>query len=82
MLLLLKAYMVGTFHEMAGLMTLRAHRIEKCDKFAEKCLGSERFLRWFSEMVGARSSRLRNLRSFPLHMRGSSIHPYIIRADG
>ena len=42
--------------EMAGdLQTLRARRIELCDKFASKCLSSERFGHWFSEHVPGRA---------------------------
>ena len=33
--------------EMAGVSTLREHRIEHCDKFASKCANSDRFGHWF-----------------------------------
>ena len=43
--------------ELAALPTLRAHRVEQCDKFASKCASSERFCHWFSEKVGRRATR-------------------------
>ena len=33
--------------ELAGVETLRSRRVELCDKFASKCLGSRRFSAWF-----------------------------------
>ena len=43
--------------EMAGLPILRERRIVQIDKFAAKCLASERFSDWFPEVVGRRSGR-------------------------
>ena len=43
--------------EKAGLSTLRARRIELVDKFAEKCLLSDRFKEWFPLRQGRCSSR-------------------------
>ena len=45
--------------EMASLKTLRARRIELCDKFANKCLRSERFGHWFPLHEQTRVSRSR-----------------------
>ena len=41
--------------ELAGVTTLRARRIELCDKFARKALGSARFCGWFPERITGRS---------------------------
>ena len=41
---------------MAGLGTLRDRRIELTDKFAAKCLGSDRFRSWFPLKSGVRVS--------------------------
>ena len=38
--------------ERAGVQTLRARRIELCDKFIDKARGSSRFQHWFPEKVG------------------------------
>lgn len=43
--------------EKAGLTTLRKRRIEQCDKFANKCLASERFRHWFPLKEGRISAR-------------------------
>ena len=43
----------------AGVATLRQRRIESCDKFAAKCLGSKNFSHWFPEKRSARSSQRR-----------------------
>ena len=43
--------------EMAGITTLRARRIEHCNKFAKKCLDSVRFSTWFPLATGRRSAR-------------------------
>ena len=42
--------------EITGLPTLRARRIELCDRFAGKCLGTERFGSWFPIKAGTRAS--------------------------
>ena len=42
--------------EKAGIVTYRARRIELCDKFANKALGSDRFSRWFPEKQRAKAS--------------------------
>ena len=41
--------------ELAGITTHRARRIELCDKFAHKALGSARFCGWFPERITGRS---------------------------
>ena len=43
--------------EMADLPTLRQRRIELTDKFAQKCLGNDRFKEWFPEKRLRRSTR-------------------------
>lgn len=43
--------------EESGLDTLRKRRITACDKFANSCLGNERFGGWFPPAVQARHSR-------------------------
>ena len=43
--------------EMAGITTLRERRIEQCDKFAAKCLSSDRFAGWFPLKNTRRSGR-------------------------
>ena len=43
--------------EKSGLQTLRARRIELCDKFATKCIRSDRFRHWFPEHIPGRRSR-------------------------
>ena len=43
--------------EMAGLTTLRQRRIDQCDKFAAKCLASDRFSDWFPTKKTRRSAR-------------------------
>ena len=42
--------------EKSGLTTLRARRVELCDKFAGKCLGTVRFGHWFPLKEGTRAS--------------------------
>ena len=42
--------------EMAGITTLRERRIDHCDKFASKCVNSERYSTWFP-LNGGRSTR-------------------------
>ena len=42
---------------MAEVKTLRQRRIEACDKFAAKCLGSVRFLEWFPRKGDRTSGR-------------------------
>ena len=37
----------ASMREMAGVTTLRQRRIQATDKFASKCVGSDRFSRWF-----------------------------------
>lgn len=46
-----------TLRQEAGLQTLRERRIGLTDKFARKCLNSERFKRWFPLSEGRRSGR-------------------------
>ena len=41
----------------AGITTLRARRVEMCDKFAEKAAGNPMFLRWFPPREGRTSAR-------------------------
>ena len=43
--------------EIAGLTTLRERRIEYCDKFANKCIESDRFTDWFPEKSLKRATR-------------------------
>ena len=43
--------------EKAGLETLRERRIKSCDKFANKCLASERFSKFFPLKQGRQSAR-------------------------
>ena len=45
--------------ELAGIETLRVRRVDSCDKFAAKCLGSKRFASWFPLQDGGvrRSAR-------------------------
>ena len=43
--------------ELADLTTLRERRIEHCDKFAMKCVDSDRFSHWFPPVTGRRSAR-------------------------
>ena len=43
--------------EMVGLDTLRNRRVALCDKFANKCINSDRFSGWFPEVNSARRSR-------------------------
>ena len=43
--------------QLACVTTLRERRITLTDKFAEKCLKSERFKHWFPEAEGRRSGR-------------------------
>ena len=43
--------------EKAGLDTLRARRVVLCDKFANKCIQSDRFAAWFPRHVPGRSTR-------------------------
>ena len=43
--------------EMSGLPTLRARRIEQCDKFARKCADSDRFHHWFPLKTQSRATR-------------------------
>ena len=40
--------------KLAGVTTLRDRRIAACDKFANKCLGSTRFSKWFPLKKGGR----------------------------
>ena len=65
----------------SGISTLRARRIEHCDKFAAKCAASARFSKWFPLTTGRRSgrsgvwqeeyketfARCERLRAFPVH---------------
>ena len=43
--------------DLAGVTTLRERRIQACDKFAKKCLGSGRFSKWFPVRTGRASAR-------------------------
>ena len=43
--------------DMAGITTLRQRRIEQCDKFAAKCVASDRFSHWFPVKKTRRSTR-------------------------
>ena len=43
--------------QMAGVTTLRERRVDLTDKFAQKCLTSERFRHWFPASEGRRSGR-------------------------
>ena len=43
--------------DMAGLETLRERRITQCDKFAAKCVASDRFSDWFPKCMNRRSAR-------------------------
>ena len=43
--------------EKAGVSTLRARRIEMCDKFAEKAAKNPMFMRWFPPREGRSSAR-------------------------
>ena len=43
--------------EMAGVTTLRARRIQLCDKFAEKAAANPRFQRWFPPRAGRQGTR-------------------------
>ena len=45
--------------KLAGVTTLRERRIQACDAFAKKCLGSSRFSTWFPPRAAGRSSRRR-----------------------
>ena len=47
----------AALRELSGLPTLRQRRIDLCDKFAGKCLGSVRFRDWFPENKPTRRSR-------------------------
>ena len=47
----------ASMREESGLDTLRSRRIAACDKFAEKCLGNERFKDWFPLNRPGRTSR-------------------------
>ena len=40
--------------QLAGVSTLRDRRVAACDKFANKCLGSRRFSKWFPLKMGRR----------------------------
>ena len=42
--------------ELAGVTTHRERRILACDKFAQKCLGSDRFSKWFPTKGSIRTS--------------------------
>ena len=42
---------------LAEVKTLRQRRIDACDKFANKCLGSVRFSEWFPRKGGRTSGR-------------------------
>ena len=42
---------------LADVTTLRERRIEICDKFAKKCLASDRFSEWFPKKTSRRSAR-------------------------
>ena len=66
--------------DRAGVTTLRERRVELCDKFASKCLKSDRFRHWFPRRVPQRVTRVRpneqyiesfarceRLRNSPLH---------------
>ena len=48
---------VRRLREMAGLKTLRARQIQICDKFADKCVVSERFSHWFPLNERRRATR-------------------------
>ena len=39
----------GVLRSRAGVTILRKRRVELCDKFVEKCLGSEKYKHWFPE---------------------------------
>ena len=43
--------------ELAGLETLRERRVAQCDKFALKCVRSDRFKEWFPLNQARRSAR-------------------------
>ena len=45
----------NTLREVSGLSTLRERRINLTDKFARKCLTSDRFSKWFPKADGRRS---------------------------
>ena len=47
----------AVMREKANLPTLRARRIEACDKFAMSCAASPRFCHWFPETRATRRSR-------------------------
>ena len=67
--------------EKAGVPTLRARRVEACDKFAAKCSESSRFRDWFPRKVASgrpvrgrkpeifveKFARCDRLRNSPLH---------------
>ena len=53
----LKCILGRKMRDLAGLDTLRARRIVQCDKFAVKCLASERFSDWFPKNHHRRSAR-------------------------
>ena len=40
--------------QLAEVSTLRERRVAACDKFANKCLGSKRFSKWFPLKTGRR----------------------------
>ena len=74
--------------KMAGVTTLRARRIEHCDKFAKKCLESDRFAGWFPRSQGRRSSRLAGAETFREYfarcdrLRSSPLHFFRRRLNG
>ena len=47
----------AAMRDMSGLETLRSRRIAACDKFASKCVASDRFSQWFPEARPTRRSR-------------------------
>ena len=55
--------------EDSGLPTLRQRKIDACDKFAEKCIGSERFKIWFPESKPTRRRSRHTLPYQELHAR-------------
>ena len=55
--------------ELAGVSTLRDRRIAACDKFAEKCLGSVKFSKWFPLRSSGRTGNRRGDRFLEEHAR-------------
>ena len=53
-----------TLRALAGVTTLRERRVAHCDKFANKCVGSERYGGWFPLKQNRRSMRSANCEKY------------------